>query len=261
LIGLALAPLMLVAVPATSAVASSEVRFVNASGGSDPLRLEVDVGGQRVPAGGPTAFGDATDHATVPSGDAQLSLVAGAGSNAGATLDKVLADAGSYTVVALPDGQEDGSLVILRDGTAAAGEAKLRVLHAAPELGDPDVRLGDRTLAEGLGFRSDTGYMKVDPGSYKLAVAAPDGGDAVLEMPIAVAAGTASTVIVAGTGGSEARLIELTDDTLTPPGAPDTGLGGLAERDLPWLAALIAALLAGTLGGAIQTARTRRAQR
>jgi hypothetical protein len=251
---------MLVTVPATSALASSQVRFVNARGGDAPLRLEVTVADQRVPAGGATQFGDASEHATVPSGDAQLSLVGGAGSDAAATLDKALADGGSYTIVALPDGEEDG-LVVLRDGTAAAGDAKLRVLHAAPELGDPDIRLGDRTLAEGLGFRSDTGYIKVNPGSYELAVAGPEGGDAVLEMPVALAAGTASTVVVAGSGGSEARLIELTDDTFTPPGAPDTGFGGLAEGDLPWVAALIAALLAGSLGGAIQTARTRRAQR
>jgi hypothetical protein len=250
---------MLVTVPAASALASAEVRFVNARGGPEPLQLEVSVAGQSTPAGDPLAFGDAGDHVTVPSGEARLSVVAGGDETA--TLDKVLADAGSYTIVAIPDGDEAAELVVLRDGTAAPGDSKLRVLHAAPELGDPDIRLGDRTLAEGLGFRSDTGYLKVDPGSYELAVAGPDGGDPVLDMPIALAAGTASTVVVAGTGGSEARLIELTDDSFTPAGAPDTGLGGLAERDLQWIAALIAALLAGTTGGVIQQARARRTSR
>jgi hypothetical protein len=252
---------MLVTVPAASALASAEVRFVNAYGGADPVRLEVTVADQRTPVGGPTAFGDVAEHATVPSGDSQLSLVAGEGSDASTTLDKTLAEGGSYTIVAIPDGDGAAELVVLRDGTAAPGDAKLRVLHAAPELGDPDIRLGDRTLAEGVGFRSDTGYLRVNPGMYDLAVAGPNGGEAVLELPVALTAGTASTVIVAGTGGSEARLIELTDDTVTPVAAPDTGLGGLADRDLPWVAALLAALLAGTTGGAIQLARTRRVDR
>jgi hypothetical protein len=252
---------MLVTVPAASALASTEVRLVNARGGSDPVRLEVTVADQRIPAGGATAFADVSDPATVPSGAARLSLTGGSGSGASASLDKELADGASYTVIALPDGGRDFELVVLRDGTATPGDVKLRVLHAAPELGEPDIRLGDRTLAQGVGFKSDTGYLHVDPGTYALAVAAPNGGDAVLDMPLALAAGTANTVIVAGSGGSEARLIELNDDTVTPAGAPDTGLGGLAERDLPWVAALLAALLAGTAGGAIQTARTRRAQR
>jgi hypothetical protein len=256
-IGLAFA-LMLVTVPAASARASAEIRFVNARGGSDAVSLEATVAGQAVPIGGATAFGDSTDRASVPFGDATLKL---SGADASATIDKPLADGASYTVIALPKGDSGFDLKVLRDGSAAAGDAKLRVVHAAPELGKPDIRLGDRTLAQGVDFRGETGYLKVDPGSYELAVAQPNGGKAVLKMHVSLAAGTASTVIVAGSGGSEARLIQLDDDTVTPPGAPHTGLGGIAWQERPWLLALLAALLAGTTGGALQMARTRRSRR
>jgi hypothetical protein len=47
---------------------------------------------------------------------------------------------------------------------------------------------------------------------------------------------------------------------VTPAGAPHTGLGGLARGTRPWILALLAALVAGVLGGAAQLARTRRAR-
>jgi hypothetical protein len=245
---------MLVGLPAASARASADVRLVNASGAADSLTLQVAVGGQTFTAGGATAFGDTSDAVTVPAGDAKLSLTDGSE----ASLAKPLADGAGYTVVALPKGADKTDLRVLRNGTAVPREAKLRILHAAPELGKPDIRLGKRTLAQGVEFRSDTGYLKVDPGTYKLKVTRPNGGKAVLSMQVALAAGTASTVVVAGSGGSEARLIQLDDDTVTPAGAPHTGLGGLAEQRHPWLLALLAALLAGTAGGGLQLTRTRR---
>src|SRR4051794_1163752 len=90
--GLALA-LMLVTVPAASALASADVRFVNARGGSDPVTLEATVGGQTVAVGGATAFGDATDPISVPAGDAPLKLSDG---GASASLDKPLAEGAGY---------------------------------------------------------------------------------------------------------------------------------------------------------------------
>ena len=251
---------MLVALPAASALASADVRLVNASGAPDPLTLQVAVGGQTLPAGGATAFGETSDAVTVAPGDAKLSLSGDGGSDEQASIEKPLADGASYTLVALPNGKDGLDLKVLRNGTAAPGDAKLRIVHAAPELGKPDIRLGDRTLAQGLEFRSDSGYVKVDPCAYKLSVARPNGGKAVLSMKLALAAGTASTVVVAGSGGSEARLIEVADDTVTPPGAPHTGLGGIAREQRPWLIALLAALLAGAAGGTLQLTRTRRSR-
>jgi hypothetical protein len=72
----------------------------------------------------------------------------------------------------------------------------------------------------------------------------------------------ATTAILAGSGGAPERLIIATDDTLTPPGAPETGLGGLAGGGgPPWLLILLAAGLAGALGGAWQLALLRRSGR
>ena len=253
---------MLVALPAASALASARVKLVNARGGDAPVRLEVTVAGQRAPVGGATAFGRAGDAVEVPAGDAELKLTGGTGSGVSALVRKPLADGASYTAIAIPKGERGAALVVLRNGTAIAGQAKLRLVHAAPELGSPDFRLGDRTIAQRLGFRSPTKYVTVDPGTYRLAVARPGGGDAVFERRVSLSAGTATTVVAAGSGGSPQRLIEAHDSTVTPEGAPETGQGGLAqERAAAWLVALLAALAAGATGGAVQLARTRRARR
>ena len=72
----------------------------------------------------------------------------------------------------------------------------------------------------------------------------------------------ATTAILIGSGGARERLIAATDDTLTPAGAPETGLGGLAGRGgHPWLLIALAAAVAGALGGAWQLALARRSGR
>src|SRR5437763_481578 len=74
-----------------------------------------------------------------------------------------------------------------------------------------------------------------------------------------VSAGTASTAIVAGSAGQRERVILATDSTKAPSGAPKTGFGGLASGGgVPWALALLAALVAGTLGAATHVARARR---
>jgi hypothetical protein len=150
---------------------------------------------------------------------------------------------------------------VLRNGSPAPKQARVRIVHAAPELGMPDIRLGQKTIAQGVKFRSATGYLTVDPGTYPLAVTKPNGGSSVFSSRVSLAAGTATTVVVAGSAGNPERLIVANDGTVTPNGAPHTGFGGLATAGTAsWLYALLAALVAGSLGGAAQLARTRRAR-
>jgi hypothetical protein len=245
LIGLAIASLMLVMGPAAQASGTAQVRLINARGGSATLQVTVD--GKQASAGSAVGYGQAGASASVPTGEAKMTV-------AGKSVSTRLDDGESFTVVAVPG----GGPLLLRNGSAKGGQARVRIVHAAPELGKPDVRLGKRTVAQGVEFRSGTAYLTVDPGSYMLAVTKPNGGDTVFRGQVTLTAGTASTVVLAGTGGNPARLITASDGTVTPAGAPHTGFGGLAGGGSPWLLALLAALLAGSLGGAAQLARSRR---
>jgi hypothetical protein len=263
-IGLALVILMLVGGPAASALGSAQVRLVNARPGSDTVALKVVVGGAAPPSVGDAAYGQVTPYANVGAGSAQIALTGlkaeQGGDDAQATED--LVDGERYTAVALAKGSAGFQLRIYHDGNARAGTARLRVLHAAPELGSPDIKLGERTIAEKVAFRAATPYLSVDPGSYELAVVRPGGTSPIFEHRVALSAGVATTAILAGSGGARERLIMATDETVTPAGAPETGLGGLAAGGgAPWLAIALAALFAGAIGGSMQLSLARRGRR
>ncbi len=249
LIACAVAVLMVEMTAAAAASASSQVRLVNARGGS-AISLDVTAGGTKTAAGGAVAYGQAGALTSVPSGAAKLSA-------GGKTASKSLTDGASYTVVAVPK----GALLVLRNGKASAGQARLRLVHAAPELGMPDVMLGSKTIAQGVKYHTASGYLTVAPGSYKLAITKPNGGASLFTSSVSLTAGSAFTVVVTGSAGNKEHLVMATDDTITPSSAPHTGLGGLAHGGgAPWLLALLAALVAGTLGGATQLRRSRRSR-
>jgi len=97
-------------------------------------------------------------------------------------------------------------------------------------------------------------YSTVEPGVYSIGARRPGEQDALVERPdVSLVAGTAQTAYLVGSAGERTRFAILEDAATAPPVAPDTGLGGLGERSSPggppWAAALLAAALAGTLGG------------
>lgn len=246
---------MLLAGSAASAMADSQVRFANASPVLDSARIEVFVSGTGHPGGAPAAYGDVAPYAKVPSGVVQIRL---AGTSNSAKVGASLVDGARYTVVALAKGKGT-ELKMFQDSAPKGGSASLRVIHAAPELGAPDIKLGKRTIAEKVPFKSATRYLSVTPGSYELAVTRPgDGGSPIASKNVTLSAGTASTAIVAGSQGRPASVIFTSDGTVTPAGAPETGLGGLAGGGHPWSVIVLFALLAGLLGGCAQRVATRR---
>src|SRR3954470_10880526 len=258
-IGLFLALLMLVGGPAASAFGFAKVRLVNARPGSQSVGLKVVVAGAAPPAVGPASYGQVTPYVRVSAGSAQIALTGGGSAN---QVSQSLVDGGNYTAVALAKGSKGFSLKLFRDGHARKGTARLRVIHAAPELGSPDLKLGQRTVAEKLAFKEATPYLSEAPGSYDLAVSKPGAGTPIFHQSVALSAGVASTAILTGSGGAPEKVISAADDTLTPAGAPETGLGGLAGRGgHPWLLIALAAGLAGALGGAWQLALARRSGR
>jgi hypothetical protein len=258
-IGLFLALLMLVGGPAASAFGFAKVRLVNARPGSQSVGLKVVVGGAAPPPVGPASYGQVTPYVRVSPGSAQIALTGGGSAN---QVSQSLVDGGNYTAVALAKGSKGFSLQLFRDGHARKGTARLRVIHAAPELGSPDIKLGQRTVAEKLAFKDATPYLAESPGSYDLGVAKPGASTPIFHQSVSLSAGVATTAILAGSGGAPEKVITATDDTLTPAGAPETGLGGLAGRGgHPWLLIALAAGLAGALGGAWQLALSRRSGR
>ena len=256
---------MLLLGSAGSASASASVRFVHAVPGAGPATLNVTVEGAGV-SGSPVSFGSVGDPLEVGEGDATLTVAPGDGGDAIADAEEPLEDGRNYTVVALPRQTGDAAqLRIFEDGKAKPGDARVRAIQAGPELGEPDVRVGERPIAEKLGYADATDYVDVAPGTYDIAVtrAGGEGGALASEDGVALTAGTATTAVIVGSRGQRTRILTFSDGTAAPPGdeGPATGFGGLAgDGGTPSRIAfaLLFGLVAAALGAATWTLASRR---
>ncbi len=249
---------MLLAGPAASARGDAKVRFVQAAAGGDAGQLHASEGGISQRIGRRVGFGEIGGYADVPAGEVAFEL-RGKGGQALAEARERLRNGAHYTVVAM--GRSD-RLEVLREGRAEGGTSRLRVLHAAPELGAVDVRLGDERVANAVGFGDVSGYTAVGPGAYALRVTNPqDGSTIAARGAVTLTAGTSSTAFVVGSAGEPVQTIVATDRMAAPRGAPATGLGGLADEDSHLVLALLAGFLAAIAGAAAYVALTARSRR
>src|SRR5215213_9715393 len=139
----------------------------------------------------------------------------------------------AYTVAAVGALADIEGKILSDDLSApASGKAKVRVIHAAPEVPAVDVAVeGDPTLFEGAEFPSATDYAEVDAGTYPVQVKAASGGDVLLEASLPVKAGTIYSVAAVGGAGKDAELLSIVDATgmaQMPGGGVATGAGGTA---------------------------------
>jgi hypothetical protein len=247
---------MLLLASAGSASAAATVRFVHAVPGAGAATLSVSVEGAGI-SGSPVSFGTAGEPLEVRSGRATLTVAAADGGDRVAATEQRLEDERSYTAVALPaERGDDAELRVYADRKPRPGEARVRAIHAGPELGEPDVRVGERAVAEKLAYGDATEYVEVSPGTYDISVtrAAGAGGALATKRDVPLTAGTATTAVVVGSRGQPTRIVALSDGTAAPPGdaGPATGFGGLAGDGGPsrLALALLFAVAAGGLGAA-----------
>ena len=248
--------LILLSASAGQAAAATKVNFVHGVPGAGDGTLRVS-GGSGAPASlAGVGFGQSSEYSTGPSGRVTITLAVGGKQAARAT--ETFADGAGYTVVAEPGSGGKVTLMAYRAGKAQAGSARVRAAHGAAELDSADFMVGDQKL--GTLDRGRTGdYATVEPGSYSITARRPGSSDALIEQSgVNLAAGTASTAYAVGSGGERARFVLVQDAVDAPEGGPATGLGGLSDGGAPWLAALLAALAAGTLGGVTYTRTARR---
>lgn len=247
---------MVVAGPAAQSWADASVRFVHAVPGSGAAELTVK-GGPAV--GGSIGFGQISSYVGVSAGSHELTLKSGSKTLATTTVS--VADGGRYTIVAMALGKK-AQLRPYTDGKPQSGKARIRMIHAAPELGSPDVRLGSQAIAEKVTYTTATPYLTVRPGTYTLKVMKPGDGSAkpIVDKPgVVLSAGTTSTAFLLGSRGEATRVVVASDGTASPAGAPKTGLAPLGSGGRPWAAILAIALLAALGGGALELRARRRA--
>ncbi|MGY1604617.1 class F sortase [Geodermatophilus sp. SYSU D00815] len=254
-VGLALAALLLPAAPA-GAAEEGLLRVAHLSPDSPAVDVTLDApGGAAAPVTlTGLGYGTVTDHLPVAPGTWTVSLRAAGADPAGPPVLSTTVDVrpGTARTVAGVGAFADLDLAVLPDDLSLPppGTARVRLLAAAAGAPALDAAVpGAPPLAADLAFGAGGGYVDVPGGRTTLRVA-PAGGPPV-EVPLDLAAGTVSSLLVLDRegGGLDVRPVrDATTAPVVPVGGVEAGAGGTAAPSP--LGSLLALVAAAVHGGA-----------
>jgi hypothetical protein len=205
----------------TLAGADAHLRFAHAVPGAGEGRL-VKLGGKHPQTLGSARFGTESAYRGVVAGATKLGLVVGG--KVVSTVSAHLKDGAHYSVIALAP-SSGPKLVVVPDGRGRRGVARVRVIHAAPELGSPNVIVDGKVVAKSFHFGAISPYLTLKPGKHAFSAMQPKSKMAVLSASgVPVADGSATTVLVVGTRGQKTRFV-LTADPSAPRRSTTGGAG------------------------------------
>jgi hypothetical protein len=163
----------------------------------------------------------------------------------------------AYTVAGLGS-FSDLALKVLNDEISLppAGEARMRVVNAAPHAGDLSIKRAGTAVIERTAFGDASSYVYVPAGATRLTVAPVEA--APTNLPVTLKAGGVYTVLVLEQGGELSAAVrqDAMGAAVVPHGAIETGLGAPASRDTGLMLVLLVAAAAG--GGALALTTRRR---
>ena len=242
----------------------AQVRVAHLS--SDAPNVDVYVNGEPVAALTNVPYGTVSGYLPLPAGTQQVTVYA-TGDTSAPVIDTPveLAAGGTYTVAAVGL-VSDASLTaqVYEDDLAApaAGNGKVRVVHASPDAGPVDVATADGTyLASGLSYPSASPYAQVPAGTYDVNVLAAGTGTVAVSAPgTSVADGGVYTAFATGTASAGSLGVILVQDNA----AGVETLASTGGISLAWVAAALATavvvLSSGAAAGAYALRRARAAQ-
>jgi len=221
--------------PAES-LARALVRFIHAVPGAGRAAAEVDFGSGETKLG-TVSFGQTTPWRSIRSGRFHWKLVGSGGSTL--AQGSATVGLGAYDIVALAE-TKGVVLGIYRARAGTPGTSLVRVIHAAPELGSPQLELDSKIVDQRLSFTQATPYLSVNPGVHSLSAMRPgDTAPLVSVKGVRLVPDVAYSAIVVGSRGQLVRVVTVVDH-----GAPLT-------REAPARPANRQQIVAPTSGGSI----------
>ncbi|MGI9184148.1 MAG: DUF4397 domain-containing protein [Solirubrobacteraceae bacterium] len=193
-------------VPA-QALGKALIRFVHAVPGVGTATVDVNAGNGAT-ENGSIGFGQVTPWKSIRSGSFKWALSGG-----GKTLVKGTATVGdgAYDIVVLAK-VSGVSLGIYKTESGKPGTSLVRVIHAAPELGSPELTLDSKPAVKSLSFTQATPYLSVNPGMHSLGAMKPgDSTPLVSNGNVHLVPGVAYSAIVIGSRGQRVRVVDVVD--------------------------------------------------
>jgi Domain of unknown function (DUF4397)/LysM domain len=189
------------------AFAKAVVRFVHAVPGVGKAEVSVN-DGSGLEKVGAIGFGQATGFHSVRSGAFHWSLSGG-----GKTLAKgtTTVGNGAYDLVVLEQNSQV-KLGVYKAQGGKPGTALVRVIHAAPELGSPELTVDGKVAVKSLAYTKATPYVPLAAGTHNLGANRPgDKTPLVSSAHLTVQNGKSYSAVVVGTRGQRVRVVALLD--------------------------------------------------
>lgn len=206
-----LAPLVLalaavVIIPA-QALGKALVRFIHAVPGVGIVTVSLDTGTGMHPVGS-VGFGQVSGWLSMRAGSFKWALTGGGRALVHGTA--TLGD-GVYDAVVL-DKKSGVSLGVYRVQRGRPGSSLVRVIHAAPELGSPELTLDAKVAATSLNFTAATPYLSVSPGAHVVGAVKPGTSTALVPgARVTLRSGVSYSAIVIGSRGRLVRVVTVVD--------------------------------------------------
>lgn len=180
-----------------------------------PFAANIDETSVSVALNGDVALEDVkfkmfTDYISLPAGEYKVDIIPTGTDTVAITATYMLEDGVDYTVYASGNGAlQDLELFALVDDNSApaAGNVKVRVVHAAPFGATPEstevsIRTAGGDLVGGLTgvpYGVSSGYLELPEGTYDLKVASNNGQTNFIDpLPVALTSGTIATLFAVG---------------------------------------------------------------
>jgi len=199
------------------------VRVIHAS--PDAPAVDVYVNGSKVVEN--LAFGAGTDFASLPSGNDREIQIVPTGSSVDDAIFDTKVDLGpgkAYDVVAVGMADDIDAIVENVDLSAVPeGQARVRVMHAAPDVDGVDVVVTDGPdLFTGVDFKDTTDYQVIDAGTYDIQV--KQGDDVLIRVQdLTLEAGNVYDILAIGrSDDGSLKLVAFAAPAESPTGAAAT---------------------------------------
>jgi hypothetical protein len=209
-------------------------------------------------------YGDVSDYQTIQPGEYTIAMrPTGADPSTKPAISTTLnaQNGRAYTVAGLGS-FADLALKVLNDEISLppAGQARMRVVNAAPHAGDLSIKRAGTAVIEHVAFGAASSYVYVPGGPTSLTVQPVEADPTSL--PVTLATGSVYTVLVLEKNGALSTGVreDARGMKVVPHGAVETGLGGPSGSDTGL--ALVLFVAAAAAGGALMlTTRNRRNRR
>lgn len=242
----------------------AEVRVAHLS--PDAPNVDVYVDGEPLTEARNVAYGTVSSYLPLPAGTHSVKVYAAGTSRTLTEAELDLRDGATYTAAAIGLAGDDSlQAQVYEDDNSlpAANDAKLRVIHASPDVAAVDIGPENQDdLFTHLGFPNATRYVEVPSGTYPLEGTLTGSGEEAFTADATLSPETVYTAFGIGLAKKGTFEVKLVEDAGTGAGLHNDETmpvtGGLSPVWILFTAVLLAAATASVARGLVKDAYGRR---